>query len=232
MIPVELVEEMKQSRTVKLVIFDLDGTLIDSTSDIADAVNAMLSAKALPQLTDERINALLGQGARRLVERAVPDREKVDIEACLADFRQRYLENVLVKTRPYPGIPELLDDLRPCPLALATNKPERHTDQILAGLGWKSIFNPVIAGDTLSERKPHRMVIETVCRTVGVAPEVAVLVGDSEVDVRAALNAGAIPVSVTWGFRSRAQLETAGALCFADSATALGNVLSDLVSIT
>lgn len=222
---------MKPSASAKLIIFDLDGTLINSTSDIADAVNAMLAANALPQLTEERINGLLGQGARRLVERAVPDRQPLDIETCLADFRQRYFENVLVKTRPYRGIPKLLEKFRHYPLALATNKPERHTLRILAGLGWESLFDPVIAGDTLSERKPHRLVIETVCKAVGVAPESSVLVGDSEVDVRAAQNAGAIPVSVTWGFRSHAQLEAAGASCFADSAHALGKILSDLVAV-
>ena len=208
-----------------LVVFDLDGTLIDSVTDIARAANRTLADFGLPERSEAEITAYLGEGARRLVEQLRIESDGVTVDDLLAGFSKHYLARPLDNTEPYPGIPEMLDGLLDRPVALATNKPEAHTLEILEGLGWTSRFSPIIAGDSLAARKPDPLVLRTVCARVGVPAHRTAHVGDTPFDVHAALSAGVTPIGVTWGFRTGDQLRAEGAEVVVDTAEELLRVL-------
>lgn len=200
-----------------LAVFDLDGTLIDSVGDISDAVNRTLSEFDLPSRSEDEIREYLGEGARRLAEQLLVGIDTATVDDVLASFRREYLAFPLERTRPYAGIPELLDALDGRPLALATNKPEQHTLKILDGLGWTSKFDVIIGGDSLAERKPHPLILSTVCERVGVPPARTAHVGDTPYDVHAATSAGVTPIGVSWGFRTADELRAEGAEMVVDS---------------
>jgi len=208
-----------------LAVFDLDGTLINSVVDIAAAVNRALTELGLSARSEDEIRRYLGEGARRLVEQLLVGIETAVVDDVLASFRREYLAFPLERTRPYPGIPELLDALHDMPRALATNKPEEHTLKILDGLGWMSKFDVIIGGDTLSERKPHPLILSTVCERIGVPPTRTAHVGDTPFDVHAATIVGVTPIGVSWGFRTAAELRAEGAEIVVDTAQELLSVL-------
>ena len=208
-----------------LVVFDLDGTLIDSVGDIADAVNRSLTEFALSTRSEDEIREYLGEGARRLVEHLLADIESAPVDDVLASFRREYLAFPLERTRPYPGIQPLLEALDDRPTALATNKPEEHTLSILEGLGWTSKFDVIIAGDSLPARKPDPLILRTVCARAGVPVGRTAHVGDTPFDVHAATSAGVTPIAVTWGFRTADELRSEGAEIVVDTAEELLHLL-------
>jgi phosphoglycolate phosphatase len=190
------------------LVFDLDGTLLDSRRDLATAVNRVRSSYGLEPLALAEVLALVGEGARNLVARALgldPETaeasETARLDEALARFFGHYEEVCLDTTRPYPGIPEALRALAPrYPMALCTNKPERFTRLLLDRLDLARHLPHLVAGDTLPTRKPDPAGMRLLAERMGVSLAEAMLVGDSRVDAATAAAAGCRFALVTWGF--------------------------------
>ena len=195
------------------VVFDLDGTLVDSRLDLAAGVNATRKSLRFPPLAVETIAAMVGEGARTLLQRALPDSVAGEaFEAALALFLDLYFERCLDATPAYPGIPELLAALSPrLPLAVLTNKPERHSRRILDGLGLAKHVGLLIGGDTFATRKPDPAGLVHIAARWNTTPERLLLVGDSDVDVATARAAGTPVALVGWGFGSLDRAAPSGA---------------------
>jgi phosphoglycolate phosphatase len=203
-------------------IFDLDGTLVDSREDLHASMNAALRGLGLPERSLAEISSYVGEGARRLVERAVLPR--VDcIDQATALFFAHYEAHLVDRTRAYPGVAELLAKLEG-PLAVATNKPGKFARPILAKLGLLDRFVAVLGADE-GPRKPDPGLVDRLRALVGVSAERTVLVGDSRIDAETARNAGVALVLVSWGFGSRAELEATGGR-IVDTAAELGSLLT------
>jgi phosphoglycolate phosphatase len=207
----------------RVAILDLDGTLLDTLDDLAAAVNAALDAVGVPRRPVEEIRGFVGEGARRLVERAVAPHGHL-AEAALAAWWARYEAHCLDATRPYPGIPALLAGAGRT-LAVHTNKPGALARKILDGLGLLGHFAAVVGGDEAARKPDPTGTLEILAR-LGATPADAVLVGDSKVDAATARAAGVRFVAVTWGFQTRAELAAAGADTFVDDAAALAPFLA------
>lgn len=194
------------------VIFDLDGTLIDSLDDIADAMDHVLDGLGLPRRTRDEYERFIGEGARLLVRRSVGGRADLEDEA-FAAFRARYSSRLLVSTRPYPGVEELLASLaaRGAPTAVLSNKPHDATVKIVRALFPDHPFVLVLGHREDTPRKPDPTSAFEIARAMGLAPRDVLFVGDTAVDLATARAAGMIPIGVLWGMRSREELEAAGA---------------------
>jgi phosphoglycolate phosphatase len=190
------------------VVFDLDGTLVDSRLDLAAAVNATRERLALPALPVAAVAAMVGEGARTLLRRALPEGVAGEaFEAALALFLDLYYDRCLDATRAYAGIAQVLAELSPrLPLAVLTNKPERHSRRILEGLGLAAHFRQLIGGDTLAVRKPDPAGLHRIAAGFGTSAPRLLLVGDSPIDAETARAAGAALALVSWGFGSPEQL--------------------------
>ncbi|HWR51168.1 MAG TPA: phosphoglycolate phosphatase [Bryobacteraceae bacterium] len=187
-----------------LLIFDLDGTLIDSAADLANAVNATRKWMGMAELEHDTVASYVGNGAPVLMRRALgPEASDADVERALKHFLEYYEEHKLDFTRAYDGIPELLaalkrDDVR---MAVLTNKPVRISGRILEGLGLRDYFVRVYGGNSFEQKKPDPIGVQTLLHELQVDPEYTTLVGDSAVDIRTARNAGIRSIGVTWGLQ-------------------------------
>jgi phosphoglycolate phosphatase len=183
------------------LVFDLDGTLVDSRRDLATAVNRVRAELCLAPHPVERVSEMVGEGARVLVERALGPSTRAEFEDAFASFLRHYDEVCTFDTPAYPGIPGMLDQLaRRFPLAVLTNKPERMTRKILDALSLAQYFRLVVGGDTFPQRKPDPQTLWRVAHRLDVAVGDIVLVGDSAVDAATAQAAGSQFALVTWGF--------------------------------
>jgi phosphoglycolate phosphatase len=184
------------------LVFDLDGTLIDSRSDITTAINRMRSEHGLPPIPLEAVVTMVGEGARLLVERALgPEFPPERIDEALARYLEHYHEVCLEQTRPYPGVEEMLETLSASyPLALLSNKGEALSRKVLAGLGLDHFFREILGGDSLPTRKPDPAGLHLLADRLGVPVERLMLVGDTWIDAETAHNAGAAFALVEWGF--------------------------------
>jgi phosphoglycolate phosphatase len=185
---------------VRLLIFDLDGTLIDSKLDLALSVNAALEHVGRPALAHETIYSYVGRGAPMLVRQAlgegVTDEEA---DAGLAFFLSYYRAHMLDNTVPYPGVREGLELLNRHSMAVLTNKPVRFSERILEGLGLARYFRFVYGGNSFPTKKPDPVGVNVLLRDLDVAPREAMMVGDSDVDVLTARNSGAWACGVSYG---------------------------------
>lgn len=210
-------------------VFDLDGTVLDTLDDLADSVNHTLNAYGFPTRTRDEVRRFVGNGVPLLIERAVPAGTAPDIRArCLADFKAYYKENMYHKTGPYPGIPELLDALRArgVKIAVVSNKFDAAVKDLCRRFYGDLI--PVAIGERPDVRKkPAPDSVFTALRELGSAPENALYIGDSDVDIQTAKNAGLTSVGVTWGFRDRALLEREGAQYIIDSPAQLLDIIAE-----
>jgi phosphoglycolate phosphatase len=190
---------------VRLVVFDLDGTLVDSSLDLANAVNAMLAELEVARLPDPDIVAMVGEGAAVLVRRALSAAGlAADTPGALDRFLAHYNAHLLVHTRPYPGMVSTLQELGSrTPLAVLTNKPGYATDRVLEGLGLRQYFREVIGGDTPFGRKPAPAGLAHLASAVAAPIESVLLVGDSPVDLATARTAGARICLARYGFGYR-----------------------------
>lgn len=190
------------------LVFDLDGTLVDSRRDLAAAVNRTRQDYGLAPLPVADIVALVGHGAAHLVRRATEDLGADRVPEALRRFFAHYERRLLDTTRPYPGVEAMLETLVPRhPLAILTNKPEGFSRRILDGLGLGRHFDHVLGGDSLSTRKPDPEGLLELARRFGVSPGELWLVGDSRVDADTARAAGVPFVFVTWGFADAEERE-------------------------
>jgi phosphoglycolate phosphatase len=184
------------------LVFDLDGTLIDSRRDITTAINLMREGYGLPPLTLEQVVRMVGEGARVLIERAVGGELPADrIDEALARYLAHYDAVCLDATRPYPGVEEMLADLAASfPLALLSNKGEALSRKVLAGLGLAGHFRDILGGDSLPTRKPDPAGLLLLAGRLGVPVQDLMLVGDTRIDAETAQAAGCAFALVEWGF--------------------------------
>ena len=198
---------------INTVVFDLDGTLLNTLEDLADSVNAMLVHYAYPQRHIDEIRRFIGTGVERLVELSIPDGLKnPNFDSCLKYFKDYYFKNMYNKTKPYDGIMFLLEELRKrnCKMAIVSNKPDKAVKKL--SLDYFANFFDVAIGESKHiRRKPAPDSIFTALNQLGSNIRESVYIGDSEIDVRAAKNAGILCVGVTWGFRDRSLLADEGA---------------------
>lgn len=195
------------------VIFDLDGTLLNTLEDLTDSVNYALKLHGYPKRTIEEIRSFVGNGVARLMEFSIPDgRNNPLFEKCLEDFRSHYSGNMLNKTDAYKGIRELLAQLseKNYKMAIVSNK----FDKAVKGLNqvYFGQYIKVAIGESENvSKKPAPDTVFKALEELGSTADKAVYVGDSEVDVKTAKNSGTVCVGVTWGFRDRKLLEDKGA---------------------
>ena len=204
---------------IKLIIFDLDGTLVDSLPDLTDATNQMLARFNRPRLTPEQVRQLVGQGARNLVERALPGAAEDEIEQGLVAFLGYNEAHIADKTRLYPGVQETLDHFRAKGLLLAvvSNKNTALCRKLIDQLGIGGYFAAVLGADSLPERKPSPAPVLKLLSDLTLDPPQAVMVGDSINDIAAGNGAGIITVGCSFGYGDAAEL--AGASYLVDEFT-------------
>jgi phosphoglycolate phosphatase len=187
-----------------LVVFDLDGTLIDSAPDMHRAVNLMLADLGCPPLALDEIRTMVGDGASALIARALAARQCVtaDPSKALAEFLEHYEADPTAFTRTFPGVPETLERLQAFGLTLAicTNKPTRLTEMILKRLDIDRFFVKIVAGDTLPFRKPDPRALLDIVNSFGTPTAATLMVGDSEVDAATAHAANVPFVLMTYGY--------------------------------
>lgn len=187
-----------------LVIFDLDGTLIDSRLDLAHSVNATRAYMGLGTLEHEVIFSYVGNGAPVLMRRALgPEASEAEVQRALEYFLGYYNEHKLDFTTLYPGVPEALSALEASgvQMAVLTNKPVRISIAIIDGLQVTRHFFRIYGGNSFEQKKPHPMGIDALLGERGTARERTLMVGDSSVDIQTARNAGVASVGCSWGFQ-------------------------------
>ena len=202
----------------KVFIFDLDGTLLNTLGDLAVSVNYALRIHGMPEHSIDDVRRFVGNGVRKLMERAVPDGvSNLDFEAAFSTFRQYYMAHSLDTTKPYDGIPEVLEALKAkgCRLAVVSNKMMAAT-QALCSHFFPDTIEVAIGEDEIHgiRKKPAPDTVFAAFQSLGVEKDNAVYVGDSDVDIQTAANAGLPCISVLWGFRDRDFLIQHGAKTF------------------
>ena len=206
----------------KLIIFDLDGTLLNTIGDLADAVDYVMRSRNLPEHTNAEYRQMVGGGIKRLVERALPEelaKNEQYVEECVAQFRRYYVDNIDRHTIPYDGITELLRKLQAngAMLAVASNKFQHGTERLVAKFFGDVEFIAIEGNREGAPLKPDPEIIHTILRKAGVERSDAVMVGDSGIDIRTAIAAGIDSIGVSWGFRFAEELYEAGATLVATS---------------
>jgi phosphoglycolate phosphatase len=185
----------------RLVAFDLDGTLVDSRRDLAESANQMVVELGGRPLAQETVVGMVGEGASVLVRRALSAAELPDSPAALGRFLEIYDARLLQSTVVYPGVREVVESARRAArTAVLTNKPLRHTERLLEGLGIRPLFDDVVGGDGPHPRKPSPDGLRALIAAAGATQETTLLVGDSLVDYETARNAGTQCCLVAWGF--------------------------------
>lgn len=212
------------------VVFDLDGTLIDSRRDIAEAANYALEKAGFARLLHDELESYVGDGAPMLMARAAR-LEVTDAKTALmvADFLDFYAEHPIDHTELMPGALAAMDALAGVPLGVCTNKPRRTTVAVLRGLGLEGRFKGVVAGDDLPQRKPDPAMVHETARLLGVDVQAVAMVGDGPQDVLSGRAAGAFTVGVRGGIQAFERLAASGPDAMIDTLAELPGALSQLV---
>jgi phosphoglycolate phosphatase len=200
---------------MRAVIFDLDGTLIDSLSDIGGSLNHVLAEMGLPVHPIEAYEEMVGEGAAELVRKALPSEKRAALHAeVLERYRARYRTHLVVDSRPYEGIEDLLAELerRGMPKAVLTNKPHAPAIAIVQQLLGRFRWDAILGQRDGVPHKPDPTGAHEIAERLGVARRDCALVGDSRIDVETARHAGMLPIGCLWGFRDREELVRAGAV--------------------
>ncbi|WP_163400780.1 HAD family hydrolase [Flavobacterium fluviatile] len=212
----------------KGIIFDLDGTLVNSLEDIADAMNKVLMDLNYPTHSYDVFQYFIGSGLRNTVTKALPESNNTDeqIEICLERMVKGYSEACTLKTKPYEGIIELLDNLvsRNIRIAIFSNKADELTKKIASEIFPKH-FDMAIGLSTEALKKPNPFKALEISKKWNLKPEEVMFVGDSDIDMQTAVNANMFPVGVTWGYRSEEELKASGAKLVVNTASELIEIL-------
>lgn len=200
----------------KIVIFDLDGTLLNTIGDLAASVDYVMRSRNLPEHTDAEYRQMVGGGIKRLVERALPAELAANesyVEECVAQFRRYYVDNIDRYTVPYEGMCDLLRRLRSegVKVAVASNKFQHGTDRLVAKFFSDVDFVAVEGNREGAPLKPDPQIVNNILQKAGVEHSSAVMIGDSGIDIRTAAAAGIDAIGVAWGFRFAEELYEAGA---------------------
>ena len=199
----------------KLAIFDLDGTLLDTIGDLAEACNYMLALRGLGSHTREEYARMVGNGILNLVKRALPEERRTDeyVAAARHDFLEYYTAHIDHHTHPYEGIREVLHSLQSGGwiLAVASNKFDAGTKKLVANIFPEVAFKAIYGNRDGIPLKPDAALLELIMEECGATPETTFMIGDSGVDIQTAKAAGVCSVGCSWGFRPRTELEEFGA---------------------
>jgi haloacid dehalogenase superfamily, subfamily IA, variant 1 with third motif having Dx(3-4)D or Dx(3-4)E len=209
------------------VLFDLDGTLLNTLDDLADSVNTVMRQEGYKQRSKDEIRIFIGNGARMLLKRSLPEgADEKEIQRCLDLFREVYLRNMQNQTRPYDGIMELLKQLkaRGIKIGVVSNKPDEATKE-MCRLYFQNEVDAAIGDNIDRRKKPEPDNVFEAMHQLDARKEKTLYVGDSDTDVVTAKNAGLAFTGVTWGYRSREILVEAGAECIIDEPGQLVGVL-------
>jgi phosphoglycolate phosphatase len=205
-----------KKRKFKAVLFDLDGTLVDTFTDIARAVNAVLKTHGYPVHEEETYKQMVGEGMERLVERALPvdARTPAVIERCLQSVKQEYARRWTNHTRPYQGIPQLLTTLEEMhvPLAILSNKPHEFTILTVRRFLSQWRFDMIVGARDGQPKKPDPAMAIDIADRLHIPPAEVLFLGDTGIDMQTAVAAGMFPVGALWGFRDTEELLTNGAV--------------------
>lgn len=205
------------------ILWDLDGTLLDTLQDLTDSTNAVMDCLGYPRHSREQVRRFVGNGVRRLMEQALP--AGADVEEACRMFREYYGTHCQIKTAAYPGIPEALESLRIYPMAVVSNKPDSAVKTLC------SQYFPGLYARGEGPDCPRKPAPDMVRQTMaGLGVDSCIYVGDSEVDVATAKNAGVPCLSVTWGFRDRAYLIAAGAEYFCGRPEELKEIIEEMMN--
>lgn len=205
-----MVESASFIMDLDLIIFDLDGTLIDSRNDIANSVNYMLTELGLNRLDNETIYSFVGNGVDSLVKRSLTEKNLDKFDTALPLFRNYYSEHLLDFTALYPNVNETIDYFKSKKKAVVTNKSGDFSIQILKSLNIYNCFEKVICGDTLENKKPHPAQINAVINDLKADRKRSLIVGDGEYDITAGKNAGIRTCGLTCGFGKKEELQKTG----------------------
>jgi phosphoglycolate phosphatase len=186
---------------MRTFVFDLDGTLLDTKLDLVNSVNAMLRETGRAEQPTELVASYVGHGAPQLIARVLgPSANDEQRQEGLAVFLKHYQKQMLNLTRPYPGVVEGLRALANYPMAVLTNKPATLSVEILKGLNMSRFFRAIYGGDSFEKKKPDPAGALSILKELGHTPAEAAMIGDSDVDIQTARNAGMLAVAVTYGF--------------------------------
>jgi phosphoglycolate phosphatase len=186
---------------IRLIIFDLDGTLVDSIRDITKALNFGFEPYGLLSLTTDEVAGMVGEGSVKLVQKILEKNNlSIDKNLVVKRFAEYYRSHIVDNTKPFPGVAEMLEDLKHFKKAVISNKLEGFSKEMIGRLGLSEYFEIIVGGDLIPERKPSPMPVYHVLSTLGVKPEESIIVGDSEVDVSTGKAASVRTVAVTYGY--------------------------------
>ncbi len=212
--------------TYRAVIFDLDGTLVNSLEDLADAANFALTYFGQPTHSVEMLKAMIGDGTRTFISRALPADKQDLIEQTLVKMREKYIEICTNKTLPYEGIKEILDELKKygVKMAVLTNKDQKMSERVVTHF-FDGYFKIVMGTIDAVPLKPDSKAVLQMLKELNVRPSEAIFVGDSNIDIKTAKAANMVGVGVSWGFRSEEELRQAGADFIINSPKELRDIL-------
>ena len=188
---------------LKLIMFDLDGTIVDTVQDITDALNYAMKPYDIKNLTVRDTMEMVGEGISRLIEKALPAEKRHLKDTVVKRFLEYYSEHLTEKSRVYPHVEETLRNLTDFKKAVISNKREDLSKRLIEELGLAVYFDLIIGSDTAGERKPSAIPVLYIISKLGVSPEESIIVGDSNFDVEAGKKAGIKTVAVTYGYRHR-----------------------------
>lgn len=212
----------------KGIIFDLDGTLVDSLHDISDAMNTVLESLNYPTHTYDTYQYFIGSGLRNLVSKALPasNNKEEQIEICFKMMIQEYRKICTSKTKPYDGIVELLENLtsQNIKLAVFSNKADELTKKIASEI-FPNHFDAAVGLSTEELKKPNPFEAIEISKKWNLKPEEILFVGDSDIDMKTAVNANMFPVGVSWGYRTEEELKSSGAKLVINNASELIEIL-------
>ena len=214
----------------RAAIFDLDGTLLDTLEDIADAANIVLSRFGFPQHDLQTYKYFVGEGIKKLVQRALPQEkfEEDFITHCVTLMRAEYSKTWTKKTRLYPEVPDILDSLtnQVIKMAILSNKPDDFTKEMVANFLMKWQFSIIQGEKPFVPKKPDPSAALGIAENLKLPPRTFLFLGDSEVDMKTALAAGMYPVGVLWGFRTAEELIASGAKVLIKNSADLINIIT------